>query len=463
MLKLILQHIARGITLARNNPQIIYTLFLMVVIPLAFLASGQRFLQAATANQERLEKSGVGLMQDIFADVASEKLNDPAFLTRMIESLRTNNENITEFVVTRIEGGRPLVVAALDPSLVGKIDVENESVYADFGGMMKDKSVIIQNTSESGREWKAYRGIENASSTLIGHALTVVSMRNIDMVAMRGIWNAYLFLAVIILLIFVLLARQARIIDYTVLYRKLKEIDQMKDDFLSMAAHELRTPLAVIRGYVELLQGMKNLDEKNAENLRRIDISALHLSALIGDILDVARLEQGRMKFEFVDTDVNEAVKNMLSTFTVAAQDKGLALSCEAEPVLPKISVDQTRFGQILTNLIGNAIKYTKAGNVTVKAYFEPKKKQVSIRVSDTGIGISAEDQKGLFGKFYRVKGPETEGIQGSGLGLWITYKLITEMQGTITLESIKGKGSDFIISFPAIISASGEGKSENR
>lgn len=452
MIKFILQHISRGITLARNNPQIIYTLFLMIVIPFAFLLSGQKFLETSNANQERLEKQGIAYLQDTFVATAPDKLNDPAYFSNLVHSLKEQNANITEFTVSRIENGRPLVLASLDPVLPGKIDIENESVYKDFQGMMSDKSVIIPEIINGERHWRAYRGIVDVSGDTVGYVLTDFSMKNIDDVATAGIFSAYIFLAGIVLLIFVLLVRQARIIDYTVLYKRLKEVDQMKDDFLSMAAHELRTPLTIIRGYVELVSEVKNLDEKNLENLRRIDYSAKQLNILVGDILDVTRLEQGRMKFEFTNVAVNDMVKELTGSFDTVAKDKELTLAFEPGEGLPEISVDKDRLQQVLTNLIGNAVKYTPKGSVAVKTYFEPVTKRVSVRVSDTGLGISAEDQKRLFEKFYRVKTAETKDIQGTGLGLWITHRIVEEMKGTISVESIQGKGSDFIVSFPAII-----------
>jgi len=452
MIKLLKEHILRGIDLARANLQIIYTLFLMICIPCAFLLSGQQFLESSNLNQERLERQSISLLQDTIAAISPDKINDNAYFSNLISYLKHENPVITEFIVTRLEDNHPVVIASLDETLVGKIDTMNESVYKDFQGMMNGKSVIIPEMVDGVRYWRAYRGIVDPKGNVSGFVLTIFSMRDIDAVAAEGVYRAYVFLAFIVILIFVLLVRQARIIDYAVLYRRLSEVNQMKDDFLSMAAHELRTPLTIIRGYVELLSDMKGLDEKNAENLRRINISTTQLNTLVSDILDVSRLEQERMKFEFVNTDVNDAVKTLVDSFDVVAKDKELGLAFEPGISIPEIIVDKDRLRQVLVNLVGNAIKYTAKGNVTVKTSFDPINKRVSIRVSDTGFGISADDQKHLFEKFLRIKTVETQGIQGTGLGLWITRRIVTEMKGDIQVESIKDKGSDFIVSFPAVI-----------
>jgi len=210
---------------------------------------------------------------------------------------------------------------------------------------------------------------------------------------------------------------------------------------------------AIIRGYADILSGIKNLEEKDKQNIQNINSSANQLNLLVGDILDVSRLEQGRMKFEMTGLSVNEEVKECADSFATLSQGKGLTINLEESPEQPFIMADKERLKQVLINLIGNAIKYTPKGNITIKTSFDVIKKRVSIRVSDTGMGISAEDQKGLFTKFYRVRNRETEAIQGTGLGLWITNRIVSEMKGTISVESIKGKGSDFIISFPALIS----------
>ena len=152
------------------------------------------------------------------------------------------------------------------------------------------------------------------------------------------------------------------------------------------------------------------------------------------------------MSFRMEERDPAEDIATVVDSFLRPAEDKGLALSF-ARVSLPRILVDADRFRQVLINLIGNAIKYTPSGSVTVSAISDGK--QVTIRVSDTGMGISAEDQQKLFQKFFRVKNDETKMITGTGLGLWITTALVKQMKGTIAVESIKGKGSDFILSFP--------------
>ena len=194
--------------------------------------------------------------------------------------------------------------------------------------------------------------------------------------------------------------------------------------------------------------GNEKLSHAGKEHLENIDRSASQLNLLIGDILDVAKLQEGRMSFAYKNVDVSGDIATVVDSFMKPAVDKGLRLSYDRTP-LPLLSVDTDRFRQVMINLVGNAVKYTPKGKVKIMT--EKEGDRVNIRVSDTGMGISAEDQQKLFQKFYRVKNEETQKITGTGLGLWITAQIVKTMKGTIAVESIKGKGTDFVLSFPVV------------
>jgi two-component system phosphate regulon sensor histidine kinase PhoR len=277
------------------------------------------------------------------------------------------------------------------------------------------------------------------------------SLAESDKIVSQGIQTSYFILASILLVVMILFFRHARIIDYTKLYKDLEGVSKMKDDFLSMASHELRTPLTIIRGYADLIAGASGLSEQDRKNVENIGIAANQLNILVADMLDVSRIEQGRMSFNLEQVPTSGLVREIAGTFTETAKEKGLSLIIEV-PELPNITVDKDRLRQVLVNIIGNAIKYTPKGEVRVTGGLD-EKRRVSIRVSDTGLGISADDQKKLFQKFYRVKDEETKEITGTGLGLWITKTITEQMGGEISIESIKGTGSHFILAFvPAVI-----------
>ena len=441
----------RGLYFVRNNPQIIYTIFLIVAIPLAFFFTSEQFLKVAREGQNRLERSRIGVLQDVFVLFAKWNLDEPEFLRDRVRVIAHETETMTNFQVLRMGDGESFsVLVSMNKNDEGTLLTPDPLTSSLLGFAMSQpgQSFASEFFKEGVRYWRSARAITaTTSNTAVGYVLTDLSMAQGDAVARRNIQNAYLTLAFIILLIILLLARQARIIDYATLYQRLKEVDTMKDDFVSMAAHELRSPLTIIRGYTEMI-GSEKLSSEGQEHLKSIDHSASQLNLLIGDILDVAKLQEGRMSFDFQVVDVSQEIKGVVESFARLAKDKGLALSYSPAP-LPPISIDINRFHQVLINLVGNSIKYTPKGEVRVAT--EASGGRLTIRVSDTGMGISAEDQQKLFQKFYRVKNEETREITGTGLGLWITSQMVKAMKGTIAVESIKGKGTDFVISFTVV------------
>ncbi len=218
-----------------------------------------------------------------------------------------------------------------------------------------------------------------------------------------------------------------------------------------MASHELKSPLSVIRGYVEFLKDTATEEKKEDrdEYLRRIDVSALELSNLIEDILDVSRIEMGRLRFSPDHVSVDEVLREVFEMFTSEASEQGLTLVLEIPDTDNKIHIlaDRGRLKQAVINLLSNAIKYTPQGTVTVSRACTEGFVELSVR--DTGIGMTAQEQKKLFGKFQRIENDESRHVSGTGLGLWITKYIVEHMKGEITVESIKGQGTRFVLRFP--------------
>ena len=441
--------LTRGVHFVRNNPQIIYTIFLVIVIPLAFFLTSEQFLRVAREDQNRLERSRIGVLQDVFALFAKWNLDDTKFLHDRVRVVAHETDTMTNFQVLGTEDGESFpILVSMNGEEEGTMLTPDPHTLSLLRTAMAHPAQSVSSEVFNGgvRYWRSARAITaTTSNTAVGYVFTELSMAQGDYVARRNIFDAYMTLLLIILLIIMLLIRQARIIDYATLYQRLKDIDSMKDDFVSMAAHELRSPLTTIRGYIDMIRSEK-LSKKAEEYLKDIDSSALRLNLMIGDILDVAKLQAGRMSFNLQSVDVSEDIAAVIDSFQKLAKDKGLLLSFDRR-TLPLIAVDTDRFRQIMINLVGNAVKYTSKGEVHVTA--EAIRDDVTIRISDTGAGISAEDQGKLFQKFFRVRNEETERVTGTGLGLWITNQMVKAMKGTIMVESIRGKGTDFVVSFP--------------
>jgi signal transduction histidine kinase len=441
-----------GLNKIRQNPQLLFSVFVAIVILGSFIFVANRFVIIAQDAQDRLMNIRMGFFLDSFVEFAPDEMQSDAGwenLGNKVLSMLSGNTTFRELrVVEYNEAGEPIVRISQSRNLVGQIDAENELLY-DIVKFDENESFTIEKIEGGERYFSTIRSILDEEGNVIGAAIIDQSLTEADLRISEEINQSILVFIVVVFLIMLLFFRHAKIIDYTALYRKLKEVDQLKDDFVSMASHELRTPLTVIRGYAEELRESKELPEDLMVSAERIDIAAKQLDSLVGDMLDVSRIEQGRMKLEMSVVNPVEMLADAVSNFETVAKNKGLNLNLKHTLSGEKIQIDPDKFRQVMINLIGNAIKYTPKGDVTVTAKAENGK--VMFRVSDSGIGISAEDQKKLFEKFYRVKNKDTAEIRGTGLGLWITKQIVELMKGKIGVESIRGVGTHFIVEFPVV------------
>jgi len=234
--------------------------------------------------------------------------------------------------------------------------------------------------------------------------------------------------------------------------QKLDYTSKAKSDFLANVSHELRTPLNSVLGFTELLQDQLfgPINDKQAEYLTFIYDSGKHLLQVINDILDVAKVESGKMELEVTDFSLNTLLANALALFREKASKHHLNLTLQAEQEVP-IEADERKVKQIMFNLLSNAVKFTPdGGEIQVKCEVSPHKPGfVQVSVRDTGIGVQAEDLPKLFREFTQLESSYTRKYQGTGLGLAITKKLVEIHGGTISVESIYGQGSTFRFTLP--------------
>ncbi len=237
---------------------------------------------------------------------------------------------------------------------------------------------------------------------------------------------------------------------------RLREIDRLKSQFLANMSHELRTPLNSIIGFSRVI--MKGIDgpinDTQLQDLTAIHNSGQHLLGLINDILDLSRIEAGKMELNFDQVDLHEIVKGVMSTTVGLVKDKPIRLVPEVEENLPLVHADAIRVRQVLLNLMSNAAKFTDEGSITVKVFTVLNESQwpmVQVSVTDTGPGIPEQDQHKLFQTFSQVDGSATRKVGGSGLGLSICKNLIELHGGKIWVESAIGAGSTFSFTVPAV------------
>ena len=230
---------------------------------------------------------------------------------------------------------------------------------------------------------------------------------------------------------------------------QLREMDRLKSEFLANMSHELRTPLNSIIGYVQLLlmdlEG--EIPEESYEDMKSVETNSKHLLNLINDVLDLARIEAGRMELHMENMDVASLLDIVRHNNAGLFIDSDLTFTVETQPDLPKIYADPIRITQVLNNLISNAFKFTETGGITVRAY--RKDSGVCIAVEDTGIGIAEKDLTTIFERFRQVDGSFSRRAEGTGLGLSITSRLVEMHGGRVTVNSKLGQGSTFTIYLP--------------
>jgi signal transduction histidine kinase len=232
---------------------------------------------------------------------------------------------------------------------------------------------------------------------------------------------------------------------------ELEQASALKSQFLANMSHEFRTPLNAILGYTSLLlEGVAGpLNEKQERNLTRVDSNAQHLLALINDILDISRIEAGRMPLTIESIDLALLVREVLAELDPLVARSRLSVATRLDPALPSVASDRAKVKQILVNLVSNAVKFTPSGSVTVEVACAVDSGPVRLAVADTGIGIDPADQEKIFEDFQQADPSTERRYGGAGLGLAISRRLAHMLNGRLELDSRPGVGSTFTLVIP--------------
>lgn len=234
--------------------------------------------------------------------------------------------------------------------------------------------------------------------------------------------------------------------------QSIKEEEQRKSDFVSMLSHELKTPVTSIKGHVQLLLRLLSKEaatpilEKIGSSLSRVDVLVVQLTALIGDMLDLSRIDAGRMDLKKEVFMIDHLVTEVVEDFRLSHQKHFFHLNVSKGV---EISADRDRISQVLINLIANAVKYSPKSNM-VDISLERVDTEVLIEIKDYGIGIEERDQKNIFERFFRVEGQTEKYYSGFGIGLFLAHNIVAMHNGRISVQSEKGKGSVFTVHLPA-------------
>jgi signal transduction histidine kinase len=231
---------------------------------------------------------------------------------------------------------------------------------------------------------------------------------------------------------------------------RLKELDKTKNEFISMASHQLRTPLTTIKGYLSMiLEGdVGKVKAAEKDMIQQAYDSAQNMVDLIADLLNVSRLQSGKFVIENKPTDLADMIDREIKKLREQAANRKIKLSYDKPASIPILSLDETKMRQVVMNFIDNAIYYTPPGG-SIRVALEASPQSVKYTVTDTGLGVPANVQHHLFSKFYRAENAKKMRPDGTGLGLFMAKKVIVAQGGAIIFKSEEGKGSTFGFSFP--------------
>lgn len=236
------------------------------------------------------------------------------------------------------------------------------------------------------------------------------------------------------------------------LNEELKNLNKKKSDFVSAVSHELRTPLTSIKGYASILIAGKlgELNPSQKERLEKIDKHSNSLTHLINNLLDISRIESGRIQMEIKEIILKDLLDSIIDIITPQLKEKSLQIRLNISPKITKIFADQSQIERVLLNLLSNAMKFTpEKGRITIS--IEERGDFIQFNVADTGLGLSKEDIELIFEEFYRVDNEVNQKVKGTGLGLSLVKRIIEAHNGSIWVKSELGKGSTFSFTVPKV------------
>lgn len=449
----------------KKNWQILYAVLLIVLVPVTIVANTffvvERFRKTVDVELQRTALI-IGKMINV---TSVDLFGDQAKLQKRLEEVATTLPEVKSLDILKKDGEDFTVFASLYKDGIGRPAHGRQNILAWYDGQAIayltksprsaaiDQKLTADEARSDDRYWGVVMPLYGADGQKAYLLSAKISLSVIDDLVRSNLFWSYVWLSFTVLIVILILASNTRLFQYASLYKKLQEVDQMKDDFISMASHELRAPITAIRGYLSLFleDAFGKIDEKPKQILGTTFAIATHLAGLVEDLLDVSRIEQGRMKMDLEDLQPEPLIEEIVTQLHFEAEKKKLAFEYRKPAVpMPKIRVDRSRLRQVLINLCSNAIKYSPAGSVTVTTEVKDGN-MLEIKVTDTGLGMSAEAREKLFQKFYRVKTDQTSGIPGTGLGLWITKQIVENMKGKIFCDSIEKVGTQMSVLLPIV------------
>lgn len=431
-----------------NNFQFVYSLILIILIPVLMILNTFFIWRSVKSNMDNELRRKAILSNEIISSLTeSNVINNNTEIQRRLDELKKNSSEFEEISFITKSGDDFIVSSSTNSD---KIDTIVEGYQARIAYDEKNPVAILGNyqskvNNKIVRIWSVINPVE-ADGKIVGLFDTKVSLADIDELTRKSLQQSLIILILAIAITLLLLINHFRLFETAILAKKLEEVDKMKDDFISVASHELKTPVAVIRGYVaESLRHKDSIDkDQMLGNLSTIEVQVSRLNNLINDLLNVSRIEQKRMEFKAEPVNLSAIIKETIESLKDQIGTKQLILKYNQPDSDVIVLADNDRMREVFVNLISNAIKYSEKGEIEISHHID--KNVVQTFVKDTGIGMSAPQREHLFEKFYRVQTEKTTDIPGTGLGLWITRQMVERMKGKIFVDSMENVGTQFTV-----------------
>ncbi|MDD3035382.1 MAG: HAMP domain-containing sensor histidine kinase [Candidatus Saccharimonadaceae bacterium] len=437
----------------REKLEIIYSIIVLVTIPV-IVAVNTIILVQTTNDAFNLELNRkADLANGVIAQSSLQLIKDREYdkLQKNLVALESSQPTLMHSMLIVNKNDNFTIVARSQSAIDDSLDLVKKT---QVGAVVSNKQSIASLTDTYDRNSNPAQAWNVMSPVLDdGKVIAVISANYLTVDAEKAIDSAYqksyIVLIISIALIFGLLFRHFRLVGYAQLLAKQKELNQAMSDFLSVATHELKSPTSIIKGYLSnIIDGdFGEIDPKIKEQIQVAITQTERLNSLVQDLLNVSRVEQGRVQYNITEVDTVKILNTVISNYRPIAEEKNIQIVYEPVESVPFIKADENRVQEIFINLIDNAIKYTAKGSVTVSHKVD--KNNLITNVRDTGFGMSSSARQRLFQRFYRVKTDQTQNISGTGLGLWIIKQYIEAMGGNIEVESMEDVGSNFIVTLP--------------
>ncbi len=440
-----------NINLPRQKLELLYSIFVLILVPSLMVINTLVISRAVRRNFDAELRHRADLANQIFGLSVVDKLNDANSIQQTIDNLAEVRDEISDIVIVQPTDGQYKVIAALDRNLVG------ETISGITFNLAQEQEQSISRLAPDKRHpgersWNVVTPIKDVNGNLAAVFSMDLSLAAADQAISSTFSRSFAILFVTVFVVALLLSNHFRFVEYAQLTRKLQEADRLKTDFLSVATHELKAPMSAIKGHIaNVLDGtFGEINQQTRASLEEASKQTERLNDLVQDLLNVSRIEQGRIRFEIKPVNLSDVISQIVNAYTDKAAAKGLSLEYR-RPLQPQIAlVDEGRVQEIFTNLIDNAVKYSQKGKIEIYHPPSQTRGRVLTKVKDHGIGISAKERQRLFSRFYRVRNEQTKNIGGTGLGLWIIKQYIEKMGGNIYVDSLEGVGTEFTVELPA-------------